>query len=66
MTAMKVTAIDISRFEFDLVWLEYFEKIYDFAFADRLLGEDRSLARVSRRSSDNSLGEQSERKHKHT
>jgi hypothetical protein len=26
---MKVTAIDISRFEFDIVWLEYFEKIYD-------------------------------------
>jgi len=26
---MKVTAIDISRFELDVVWLEYFEKIYD-------------------------------------
>jgi hypothetical protein len=26
---MKVTAIDISRFEFDIVCLEYFEKIYD-------------------------------------
>jgi hypothetical protein len=26
---MKVTTIDISCFEFDIVWLEYFEKIYD-------------------------------------
>ena len=26
---MKVTAIDISRFELDVVWLEYFEKIYE-------------------------------------
>jgi len=26
---MKVTAIDISRFELDVVWLEYFEKVYD-------------------------------------
>jgi len=26
---MKVAAIDISCFEFDVVWLEYFEKIYD-------------------------------------
>ena len=26
---MKVTAIDISRFELDVIWLEYFEKIYD-------------------------------------
>ena len=26
---IKVTAIDISGFEFDVVWLEYFEKICD-------------------------------------
>jgi hypothetical protein len=26
---MKVTALDISRFELDVAWLEYFEKVYN-------------------------------------
>ena len=37
--AMKVTAIDIFRFEFDVVWLEYFEK--------NLRAEERNINAVS-------------------